>query len=75
MKMYQQHSYENIADAIIRTLEQDSDKKVFTLAITGENEEGLDAIIVFEDKSILLSLISVMKHEGQLAARIRGNYV
>lgn len=75
MKMYKQHSHENIADAITRTIEQDASKKIFTLAITGDNDEGLDVIIVFEDKSILLSFVSIMEHEGQLAARIRGNYV
>ena len=68
---------EEIADALLKTIEKDSGKEVFTLRIIGEmeTEEALETVIVFQDKSVLMGKISVQDYQGKLAFRVQGNWI
>lgn len=65
------------AQAVIGTIEKDTGEKVFTLRFLDRDPEEnfLEAIIVFENKSMLHARIAVQSIEGQLALRIAGNYM
>lgn len=75
MRMYNVENKEELADALLQVIEQDSGQKVFTLRIIGEFEDALDSLIIFEDKSVLMGKISVETIGGNPAFRIRGNFI
>lgn len=75
MKLYEQHSEEDLAEAITRTLESASGKKVKNIQIIGDTNAEILANIFFTDNSVLNGFITIEKINGQLAARIRGNYI
>jgi hypothetical protein len=75
MKIYELGDKEEIAEALTRMIETDTDKKIFTMRIIGENEASLESIIIFEDKSVLMGKISVQQVKGKLAARMQGNFI
>lgn len=75
MDHYNQRPTEEIHEAVIRSIESSSGKEVFTLRIIDSNDIGLDAVIVFWDKSILTAIIQIEEINGSLAARVRGNYL
>jgi hypothetical protein len=75
LKIYHQEQNEEIAESIISMLEKDTAKKVFTLKIIGEDEKGLEAVIVFEDKSIMMAFITVQEIAGKLACRLQANWI
>lgn len=75
MNLYEMEDQEDIAEAIIRSLEQDADKKVFTIRFLNNLDDGLETLIVFEDRTVLLGMVTVKEIKGKLACRIRGNYI
>lgn len=75
MKIYYQTNEEEIEEAITRALCEITGKEVFAIRIIGENKKTLDTIIVFKDKSVLMAEVFIEKIDGQLAARVRGNYI
>jgi L-amino acid N-acyltransferase YncA len=75
MRIYEQGNKEEIAEALTKMLEKDAGKKIFTMRIVGETQEGLEVIVIFEDKSVLMGIISVQTIQGKLAARIQANYI
>lgn len=75
MKIIETDEQDDVVEAIIQTLEQETGNKIFTLRILDRNEEGLETIVVFEDKSVLMTLINVETINGKLACRMRGNYI
>lgn len=68
-------SEDELGKELMKTVEQQTEKKVFTMRILGERENALDTVIIFDDKTVLMSKISVMEHEGNLAYRIQGDYI
>jgi hydrogenase maturation factor len=78
MKIYEQNDQE-LGDFINQTIEKEAGKKVFTIIFTNKGNDAqkdiLDALIVFEDKSVLEAMIFIEKIKGRLAARITGNYI
>jgi hypothetical protein len=75
MKIHELGNTEEMADALMQLLEEETGQKIFTLRITGERDTSLEALIVFEDKSILMGLITVQDHKGKWACRVRGNFI
>jgi hypothetical protein len=75
MNIYELGDKEEIADALIQMMEQQTEKKVFTLRVIGEKKAALETIVVFEDKSVLMGSIFVETMMGKLACRIQGNFI
>lgn len=76
VKIYEQGN-QDIVDALTQTLEKETGTKIFTLRILDDinEEEGFEAIVVFEDKSVLMTLFTVQTINGKIALRMRGNYI
>lgn len=76
MKIYEQNDQE-LGEFIHQSIEKEAGKKIFTIIFLGEKEnvEELETLVVFEDKSVLNAVIFIQTIKGQLAARIRGNYI
>jgi hypothetical protein len=72
---YEVNDNEEIANLLIEKLEEQTTQKVFTLRIIGEEEDALDAVVVFENKTILMGKITVGEQDGKLSVRIQGNFV
>jgi hypothetical protein len=75
MNIYELGDKEEIADALIQMMEQQTQKKVFTLRVIGENDATLETVVVFDDKSVLMGKIFVQSVKGKLACRIQGNFI
>lgn len=75
MNIYQAENEEDFVDSLIQMMEQDTGKKIFTMRVLEHTVQGLDALIVFEDKSILQGQIKVGSIKGKLAIRMQGNYI
>lgn len=73
------NSKNEIADDIIKTLEEQTGQKIFTLRVLDhqqETETDLPILVVFEDKSILRGEIIIQKTgKKEMAARVRGSYI
>lgn len=75
MKIGYQGKDEDIVDALTGMLEQETGNKIFTLKILDHVDDRLDAIVVFDDKSVLQAEITVETLDGKLAARMKGNWI
>jgi peptidyl-tRNA hydrolase len=75
MNIYELGDKEEIADVLIQMMEQQTQKKVFTLRVIGENDATLETVVVFDDKSVLKGKIFVQNVKGKLACRIQGNFI
>ena len=75
MKTYEAQEDEKMIETIIKTLEQDTGKKIFTLRVLDHTTESLEVLIVFDDKEILTGKIKVTTIEGKLAIRMQGNFI
>jgi hypothetical protein len=75
MNLYQAENEEDFMDSMLQMMEQDTGKKIFTMRILEHTEEGLETVIVFEDKHILMGIIKVQTIMGKLAIRMQGNYI
>lgn len=64
-----------VFDDIIEYVEQQTEKKVFTMRMLKELEEGLEVIIVFEDKAVLQGEIELLEIDDKLAVRMKGNFI
>lgn len=62
---------------IRQTLEKEAEQKIFTMRVleNSPDNEKLEILVVFEDKSILNAEIKVGTIDGQISARIKGNYI
>lgn len=78
MDFYVQNENEDLAKTIVRSLEKETGKKIFTMFFTPDQpeENKLNAYIVFKDRAVLQIEIETEKIEGKImAARMRGNYI
>jgi hypothetical protein len=75
MRTYVAKEDEEFIDTIINMIEQDTDKKIFTLRVLDSTPEALEVLIVFDDKEILNGVIKVLDGEGEMAIRIQGNFI
>lgn len=77
MKIYEASQEDDFIHSLITTLETEVGEKVFTMRIldTNDSEEGFDAVIVFEDKNILMGHFTVQSIKGKTAIRIRANFL
>lgn len=78
MNFYCQTENDDLAKTIIRSLEEETGNKIFTIFFTRKqpDEKKLAAYVVFKNKDILEMEITVENIEGKLtAARMRGNYL
>jgi hypothetical protein len=75
MKIYKAKIEEDIVDSLIKMMEQDTGKKVFTIRVIGETDDGLETLVVFTDETILMSKITIMTLKGNYAFRMQGNYI
>lgn len=75
MNVYHAENEEDVAEAITRTLEKETGKRIFTMRIINDTEEGLETLVVFQDKSMIHGMVTVMEIHGQLACRIKADYI
>lgn len=75
MKIFNQGNQEEIVESIERMLESETGQKIFTLRVLDDVEEGLETLVIMEDKSVLMGLISVQEVQGKLAFRMQLNYI
>jgi hypothetical protein len=66
---------EDFVDSLIQMIEQDTGKKIFTMKVLDHTEDGLETLIVFEDKNILRGMIKVGTMNEKLAIRMQGNFM
>ncbi len=66
-----------LAGVLLKLIEQKTRKEIFTLRILekNNNDQSLDSVIVFKDRSVLMGKIGVFEVNGSLACRIQGNYI
>ncbi len=75
MNVYEAMDEADLVDSLILMLEKDSGKKIFTMRILEHVEDGLEALVIFEDKNVMMGKISVGSMQGKLAVRLQGNYI
>jgi hypothetical protein len=75
LKIHHIENEENVIEALIETLEKEAGDKVFTLRITGESNDWVEILVVFENKEILFGKFTVQTLGEKLACRIQGNYI
>ena len=75
MKMYVAGEDEDFIESMIKMLEQDTGKIIFTMRILEHSLEGLETLIVFEDKEVMFGIIRVISVDGHIAFRMQGNFV
>lgn len=75
MKVYEAHSEKEIIEVMTKALEERTKSKVFTMSILGDLEDAIEAIVVFENKKILMGKIFVTTYKGKVACRIQGNFI
>jgi hypothetical protein len=73
-RFYIPNHKDDIGEAITKMVEQEANGKIFTMRIN-EVEDGLEALIVLEDKRILHGIITVMTVNNKLAPRLQLNYI
>lgn len=66
---------DDFVDAFLKTLEKDTKKKIFTMKILEQTKEGLESMVVFEDKTVLHGFIKVQEVNKKLAMRMQGNWI
>lgn len=66
---------EDIFETLTQLIEQETEKKIFTMRILDEIEEWLEVLVIFEDKSMLLGKISVLTFFGNIACRLQAKYI
>lgn len=75
MNIYQAKDDEDFMDSLIQMMEQDTGKKIFTMRVLEHTVEGLDTLVVFEDKNVMMGHIKVGSIKGKLAIRMQGNFI
>jgi len=75
MKIYNVHDEEEIVEVLTKSLEEKTKSKIFTMRILGDLEDEIEAVVVFENKKVLMGRIFVTTYRGKLACRIQGNFI
>lgn len=77
MKIYDESNQKDIVESITESLEKEVGSKIFTLRLLDDNGpgEGLEAMVVFEDRSVFHALITVQEVDGAIGCRVRGNFI
>lgn len=68
---------EEIVNTLAQQLERESGKKIFTIAPLDnrDNPNELEVIAVFEDRQILMAVLTVEVNGDDIQMRMRGNYI
>lgn len=75
MNIYQAENEEDFMDSMLQMLEQDTGKKIFTMRILDHSHDGLETLVVFEDKQVMMGIIKVGTIKGNMGIRMQGNYI
>jgi hypothetical protein len=75
MNIYEAENEEDFIDSLIQMIEQDTGKKIFTMKVLDHTEDGLETLIVFEDKNILRGMIKIGTVNEKFAIRMQGNFM
>jgi hypothetical protein len=75
MKIYEAHSEKEILNIMTKSLEEQTKSKIFTMSILAELEDAIEAVVVFENKKILMGRIFLTTYRGRIACRIQGNFI
>ena len=75
MKIYNVHDEKEIMEVLTKSLEEKTNSKIFTMRILGDLEDEIEAVVVFENKKVLMGRIFVTTYQGKLACRIQGNFI
>ena len=75
MNIYQAENDQEFMDSLLQMLEQETGKKIFTIRILDHTNEGLETLIIFEDREVLMGMIKVGTIKGKMGIRVQGNYI
>ena len=75
MNVYEAKDGEDFVEELIKMIEQDTGKKIFTMKILDHTKKGLESLIVFDDKNVMLGNIFVGTIKGKMAIRLQGNFI
>ena len=75
MNVYEAKDGEDFVDELIKMIEQDTGKKIFTMKILDHTKEGLETLVVYDDKSVMLGKIFIGSIKGKMAIRLQGNFI
>jgi hypothetical protein len=67
----------DIAETITEVLEHEAGKEIFTLRILDKNvdDQSIQMVIVFKDKSVLMANVTVPIVGNRLAVQLQGNFI
>lgn len=76
MNLYEIES-DDIIEGLTSTLEKETGSKIFTIKTLEKKEDSaeLELMVVFEDKSILHTFVTVTNVEDKMGLRMRGNFL
>jgi hypothetical protein len=75
VNIYQAENEEDFMDSLLQMMEQETGKKIFTMRVLEHSNDGLESLIVFEDKQVMMGIIKVGSIKGKLAIRMQGNFI
>ena len=75
MNVYEATNEENFVDDLLKMIEHDTGKKIFTMRILEHTTKGLETLIIYEDKEVMMGKIKVETIKGKLAIRLQGNFI
>jgi hypothetical protein len=70
--------HDDIVKGVEESLEKEIGQKIFTMRIINdfnEQDNTLDTLVVFEDRSILNARIVLLTSNDKLVFRIQGNFI
>jgi hypothetical protein len=73
LKEYYMAEDEDIGEALTELIEKETQRKIFTMRTFDHKytPNALEAIVIFEDKAVMLGTIAITRINGKLAARCK----
>jgi hypothetical protein len=75
LKTFEPKDDEEVIEALMRIIEEDTGKEIFTMRVIDHTDDGLESIIVFKDESIIMGTIKVHMIGGKMALRMQANFI
>lgn len=75
LKIFEAKEQSDVVEVLTEIFEEEVEKKIHTMRILGEEDEWLEVIVIFEDKSVLLGKIHVLTFFGNMACRIQAAFI
>ena len=66
---------EDLTKGLLRMVEENTGKEIFTMRCLDRTEEEIECLCIFKDTSVLMGLVKVQEIQGKMALRLLGNYI